>query len=78
MLAVREPHDLVFEGRAITRTNSRDLAVIEGGLANPLVHQLAHPRRGVEKMTTDLRAVEAPGGVRKRHRRVVPTLLLEP
>src|SRR5206468_1963897 len=44
---VGEPHDLVFEGRAIARTDSANLAVEQGRLIDVRAHKIAYPIVGM-------------------------------
>ena len=58
-LPVREPHHLVFERRAVARTDALDLAVEERRLVDVLPHQLVDAVGRVQQVTGDLRPIDA-------------------
>ena len=48
-LPVREPHDLVFQRRAVPRSDSLNLSVEERTLANSTPHEIADTIVGVQQ-----------------------------
>ena len=77
-LAVREPHDLVLERRAVARADAADLTVEERRLADVLPHELVDPVRRVQQVTINLLAADLVGRERERHGRIVAALGREP
>ena len=53
-LAVREPHDLVLERRAVARADAADLAVEERRLADVRAHELVDALGRVQQVAVDL------------------------
>ncbi len=62
---VGEFDDLIFNGRAVTRTDSLNLAAVERRARNGLAENAVRLFVGVADVALDLRAVDAPGHKRK-------------
>ena len=76
-LAVRKPHHLVFERRAIARADTGDLAVEQRRVVDVGANQLVNPVVRVEQMAVDLWPIDRVGFERKRHRRIIAALGVE-
>ena len=76
-LAIREPHDLVFERRTVARTDAADLPVVERTLVDVLLHQLAHAIVRVKQPAADLVFKRRASAIRKRSRLTVAALFDE-
>src|SRR5437773_6494311 len=68
---VREPHDLVFERRTISRANSLDLAIEQRRACDVPANKLVDALRGVHEMTVNLWARNPVGQEREGDRRLV-------
>src|SRR5262249_16789573 len=72
-LFLRETDDLVFERRAVPRTDPADLTVEEGRAIDVCAYEFAHAVAGVQKVAGNLRPLDPRSHKRKRHgRRVAP------
>ncbi len=67
-LAMREAHDLILEGGAVTRANARNLAIKERRCRDIAPHEVVNALRGVEQMAVDLRPIDAVRHEGERHR----------
>ena len=76
-LPVREPHDLVFEGRAVARTDPCDPSVVQRAGVDAPAHDVVRRLRGVERPAGDLVRRGRRAGERKRDRRLIAVLLDE-
>ncbi len=70
-LLVGESHDLVFERWTVSRSNARNLSVVERGLADIRPDQVADAVVRIEDVAADLLAIDPPGHERERHRRLI-------
>jgi hypothetical protein len=55
---MREAHDLVFERRAIPRTDPANLSVEEGGLVDVIAYELVDPIGRVKHVAIDLWSID--------------------
>ena len=74
---VREAHDLVFDGRAVARTHSLDLARVHGRAVRIFADQPHGLRRGARKVAVDLPQRKLAGAEAERRGLNVAGLLLE-
>ena len=76
-LAMREPHHLVFERRAVSWPNSCDLPVVERGIADVPAHELVDAIGGVKQVTRRDVLRRFGGHERERNRRVIAVFHVE-
>src|SRR5450759_1340968 len=71
---VGEANDLVFERRAVSRTDAANLTVEERRAIDIRSHEIAHAIVGVEEVAINLRAIDWRREKRERHGRRVAAL----
>ncbi len=76
-IAIRESHDLVFERRAIPRTNPTNLPVEERGLGDVPANELVDPGGRVQRIAGDLLPIDRVRREGEGDRRSVPFLPVE-
>ena len=73
-LLVGETNDLVFERRAIPRTDAPNLAVEQRRARDVRANEIANAIVGMKEMAIDLRAIDGRREKRERNRRIVAAL----
>jgi hypothetical protein len=73
-LAIREPHDLVFERRTVARANAANLTVVERTLLDVLLYQLSDTFVRVEQPAADSIAKWFASSIGERRRTRVSAL----
>ena len=76
-LAVRKPHHLVFQRRAVPGPDPGDPPVVERRPIPVPADQLVHLGGRMDDVTADLAAVDDPAQERERHRRAISRLFFE-